>query len=119
MNLPDQNIIRNLKKKKKSKKKKNQNQKKKKNHALDCLDDLGRELQSFLLHAYLSRACATAIITEFCELFSLKRIYAQYKNDVLSHIRRRFLSHMKGLERNMGICVPRVLVTTAKQVAKV
>ena len=37
-------------------------------------------------HAYQSLACETAINTEFSELFSLKRIYAKYKNAILSLI---------------------------------
>ena len=39
-----------------------------------------------VLHAYQSLACETAINTDFSELFSLKRIYVKYKNDILSLI---------------------------------
>ena len=37
-------------------------------------------------HAYQSLECETTINTEFSELFSLKNIYVNYKNTILSHI---------------------------------
>ena len=42
--------------------------------------------KTFQVHTYQSLTCATTINTEFCELFSLKRIYAKYKSCILSHI---------------------------------
>ena len=40
----------------------------------------------YLVHAYQSLACETAINTDFSELFSLKQIYVKYKNAILSLI---------------------------------
>ena len=40
----------------------------------------------YLVHAYQLLACETAINTDFSELFSLKQIYVEYKNAILSLI---------------------------------
>ena len=45
---------------------------------------------TYRYHTYQSPSCATAINTKFSELFSRKRIFAKYKNAILSDVGRSF-----------------------------